>query len=105
MGFVDQHIDIRARVEVRRHVAELVDHRYDNSAVIIQQQLIQCPDAAGMFEIAQPQGRQVLQHLIFQLVAVNHQQHGRLIRLWCLKQHLGGLDHREGLTAALGVPN
>ena len=35
MGFVDQYIDVGAGVEIRRHVAEFVDHRHDDAAVVI----------------------------------------------------------------------
>ena len=31
VGLVDQHEDVRPRVEVRRHVAELVDRRDDDA--------------------------------------------------------------------------
>ena len=49
--------------------------------------------------------REILEHLIFQLVAVDHQQDGRLLRLVRLEEQLGGLDHRVGLAAALRVPD
>ncbi len=35
VGFVDQDVDVRARVQVRRHVAELVDHRHDDAPVVV----------------------------------------------------------------------
>ncbi len=80
VGLVDQHVDVRAGVEVRRHVAELVDHRDDDATVVVAQQLVQLGDAVGVLQIAQPQRRQVAEHLVFQLVAVDHQQHRRLVR-------------------------
>lgn len=79
MRLVDEHIDVLPQVQVRRHAAELVDHRHDDAPVIDLQQLVQPPDAAGVFQIPQPQRRQVLEHLVFQLVAVDHQQHRRLV--------------------------
>ena len=33
-----------------------------------------------MLQVANAQSDQVFQHLVFQLVAVDHQQHGRLVR-------------------------
>ena len=58
-----------------------------------------------MFHVCQAERGQVLEHLIFQLVAVDHQEDGRLLRLGCLEEHLGRLDHRVGLAAALRVPD
>ena len=37
VGFVDEDVDIRAGVEVRRHVAELVDHRDDDAPIVVLQ--------------------------------------------------------------------
>jgi hypothetical protein len=105
VGLVDEHVDVRARVEVRRHVAELVDHRHDDAPVVVAQQLVEPGDAAGVLQVAQAQRREVLEHLIFQLVAVDHQQHGGLVRLGRAEQPLRRLDHREGLAAALGMPD
>ncbi len=105
VGLVDQHEDVRPRVEVRRHVAELVDHRDDDAAVVLLEQLVQLRDAVGVRHVAQPDRRQVPEHLVFQLVAVDHHQDGRLLRLRRLEQQLGGLDHRVGLAAALRVPD
>ena len=34
VGLVDQHEDVLARVQIRRHVAELVDHRHDDAPVV-----------------------------------------------------------------------
>jgi len=83
VGFVDQHVDVRARVQVRRHVAELVDHRHDDAAVVVAQQLVEPGDAAGVLQVALAQRGQVLEHLVFQLVAGDHQQHGGLVRPGC----------------------
>ena len=72
------------RVEVRRHVAELVDHRHDDAPVVLPflvEQLVQRRDAVGVRHVAQAHRREVLEHLVFQLVAVDHQQDGRLLRL------------------------
>ena len=35
VGFVDEDVDVRARIEVRRHVSELVDHRHDDAPIIV----------------------------------------------------------------------
>ena len=102
---VDQDVDVRPRVQVRRHVAELVDHRHDDAAVVVLQQLVEPRDAAGVLHVAQAQRREVLEHLVFQLVAVDHQQDGRLVRLGRLEEQLRRLDHGEGLAAALRVPD
>ena len=92
-------------VQVRRHVAELVDHRHDDAPVILPQQPVQRRDAVGVRHVAQAHRRQILEHLIFQLVAVDHQQDGRLLRLGRLEEQLRRLDHRVGLAAALRVPD
>lgn len=55
--------------------------------------------------LPRPSAARVLEHLVFQLVAVDHQQHGRLVGLGCAEQPLRRLDHGEGLAAALGVPD
>ncbi len=47
----------------------------------------------------------VLEHLVFQLVAVDHQEDGRLDRLGRPKKLFSRLDHGEGLAAALSVPH
>ena len=58
-----------------------------------------------MRHVAKPDRGQILQHLIFQFVAIDHQQDRRLLRLGRSEKQLGGLDHRVGLAAALGVPD
>ncbi len=88
-----------------RHVAELVDHGHDDAAVVVAQQLVEPGDAAGVLQVTQAERGEVLEHLVFQLVAVDHQQDGRLVRLGGAEQPLGRLDHGEGLAAALGVPD
>ncbi len=54
-----------------------------------------------MHDVPQAQRRQVLKHLVFELVAVNHEQDRRLLRLVRFKQQFRSLDHRVGLAAAL----
>ena len=103
--FVDEDVDVPPRVQVRRHVAELVDHRHDDPAVVVPKKLIETGDAARVLQIAQAERGEVLEHLVFQLVAVDHQQHRRLVRLGSPEKHLRRLDHREGLAAALRVPD
>ena len=105
VGFVDEDVDIRARVEIRRHIAELVDHRHDDAPVVVLQQLVEPGDATGVLQVAQAERGEVLEHLVFQLVAVDHQEHGRLVRLGRAEEPLRRLDHGEGLAAALGVPD
>ncbi len=102
---VDQNIDVRAHVDPRGHVAKLVDHRHDDTPIIIFQQLIEPGDAACMFQVAETERGEVPEHLVFQLVAVDHQQDGRFIRLRRTEQLFCGLDHREGLATALRVPD
>ncbi len=34
MGFVDEHVDVRAFVDLRWQVAKFVDHRDDDAAVV-----------------------------------------------------------------------
>ncbi len=58
-----------------------------------------------MLQVAQAERGEVLEHLVFQLVAVDHQQDGRLVRLGRAEEQLRRLDHGEGLAAALGVPD
>ena len=102
---IDQHVDIGAGVEIRGHIAELVDHRHDDAAVVGGEQLVEAGDAAGVLHIAQAEGGEIFKHLIFQLVAVDHQQHGGLVGGGKAEQQFGGLDHREGFATALGVPD
>ena len=104
MGLVDQHVDVRPRADVRGHVVELVDHRDDDPAIVVPQQFHQPADAVGVLDVLQPEHRQVPQHLIFQFVAVDQQQDGRLLGLRGLEEQFGRLDHRERLAAALRVP-
>jgi hypothetical protein len=105
VGLVDEDVDVRAGVEIRRHVAELVDHRHDDAPVIVLQKLVEPGDAGGMFQIAQAERGKVLEHLVFQLVAVDHQQHGRLVGRLLAKKPLRRLDHGKRLATALGVPD
>lgn len=48
---------------------------------------------------------EILEHLIFELVAVDHQQHCRLVGGLFPEQFFCSLDHGEGLAAALGMPD
>ena len=91
--------------EIRRHVAELVDHRHDDAPVVVLQELVEPGDAAGVLQIAEAERGEVLEHLIFQLVAVDHQEDGRLVRLGRAEEPLRRLDHGESLAAALSVPD
>ena len=88
MRFIDQDIDVRSRVEVFRHVAELVNRRHDDAAIVFLQQTVEPDDAAAVFKSAQSKRSKVLEHLVFQLVAVDHQKDGRLVSL-----------RRAGITA------
>ena len=54
--------------------------------------------------LPRPQRGEVLEHLIFQLVAVDHEEDGGLVRPGRTEKLFRRLDHGEGLTAALGVP-
>lgn len=105
VGLVDQHVNVGPGIQVSRHVREFLDRRDDDAAIVILQQRIECVDAGGRLHVVQTQCLQVSYHLVFQLVAVDEQQDGWLFRLRRFEQHLGGLDHREGLAAALGMPN
>ena len=58
-----------------------------------------------MLKVAEAEGGEVLEHLIFQLVAVDHQQHGGLVGFWGTEEPLRCFDHRESFAAALGVPD
>jgi len=92
VGFVDEDVDVRARVEIRRHVAELVDHRHDDAPVVATQQLVEPGDATGVLQVALAERGEVLEHLIFQLVAVDHQEDGITIAL--------GLNRSTGTVSA-----
>ncbi len=86
LGLVDQDVDVRAGIDIGWHIAELVDHRHDDTPIVLLQQLVEPGDAASMFQIAQTECGKVLEHLVFQLVSVNHQEDGRLVRLGCAKE-------------------
>ena len=102
---VDQDIDVRAGIDIGRHIAELVDHGDDDAPVVVTQKLVEPGNAGGMFQIAQPQRSKIFEHLVFQLVPVDHQEDGRLLRLRRTKEQLRRLDHGEGLAAPLGMPD
>ena len=105
MGLVDQHVDVFPGVDVRRQVPELMDHGHDDPPVVVLQQSFQFRNGVGMGHILQTDGRQIFEHLVFQFVAVDHQQDGGLVGLRRLKEQFGGLDHSIGLAAPLGVPD
>ena len=52
VGFVDEDVDVFPLVQVRRDVAEFVDHRDDDAAVVVAQELVEPGDAGGVFEVA-----------------------------------------------------
>ena len=68
-------------------------------------QPVQLRDRIRVRHVAQPDRRQIPQHLVFQLVAVDHEQHGWLLRLRRPEQQLRALHQRVGLAAALRVPH
>ena len=57
VGFVDEDVDVRALVEIRRHVAELVDHRHDDAPVVVPKQPVEPRDAAGVLQVAKAPAR------------------------------------------------
>ena len=61
---VDQHVDVAPRVDVHRHVAELVDHRHDDAPVVVLEQSVEHGNVVRVLQVADPQGRQVFQHLV-----------------------------------------
>ena len=103
--FVDENVDVRANIDIGRHIAELVDHRHNNAPVVVAQQLVEPGDAASVLQIAQTECGEVLEHLVFQLVAVDHQEDGWLVGFGCTEELFSHLDHGEGFTAPLGVPD
>jgi hypothetical protein len=105
MGLVDEDVDVRAHVEIRRHVAEFMDHRHDDAPVVVLQQLVEPPDTPRMLQISQTQRGEVLEHLVLQLVAVDHQQDSRLVRLGRTEKPLRRLDHCKSFAATLSVPD
>jgi len=56
VGFVDEDVDVFPLVQVRRDVAEFVDHRDDDAAVVVAQELVEPGDAGGVFEVAEVEG-------------------------------------------------
>lgn len=105
VGLVDHHEDVRPLAEVGEHPLKLVDGRDDDAAVVVPEQLVERGDTIGMLNVLDAQRREVSQHLIFQLVAIDEDEDGGLVRFGRLEQQLGRLDHRERLPAALRVPN
>ena len=49
-----------AGVEIRWHVAELVDHRDDDAPIVVLQQPVEPSAAVGVFQVAQAECGQVL---------------------------------------------
>ena len=85
---------------------ELVDHRDDDAAVVVLQQLVQLRDAVGVLDVVQPErspdSRSIwssssLRSISSKTVGLSASRR--------LEQQLGGLDHREGLAAPLRVPD
>jgi hypothetical protein len=44
VGYVDEEVDVLPLVQVRRHVAEVVDHRVCDAVVVVAQELIEPGD-------------------------------------------------------------
>ena len=84
---------------------ELVDHRYDNAPVVVLQQPVKPGDALGMLQVAETDRFQVLQHLIFQFVTVDHQEDGWFVCRRSAEEQFRRFNHGEGLAAALGMPD
>ena len=51
-------------IQVRRYVAELVDHRHDDASVVVAQELVEPGDAAGVLQVAQAERGEVLEHFV-----------------------------------------
>ncbi len=105
MGFIDQHVDVAAQVQIGGHVAELVDGRDDEAAIVAAEQLVQPGDAVGVLDVLHAERGQVLEQLVFQFVAVDQQQDGGLVGFGRFEEQFGRLEHGEGLAAALRVPD
>ena len=85
-----------------------MDHRHDDAAIVsplLIEEFIERRNRAGVLNIADSQCHQILEHLIFELVAIDHQKHGRLLCLVGLEKKLRGLDHRVRLAASLRMPH
>ena len=50
-----------------------MDHRHDDAPVVVAQELIEPGDAVGVFQITQAERREVLEHLVLQLIPVDHE--------------------------------
>ena len=55
MGFIDQHVDVAARIQIGGHVAELVDGRDDEAAIIAAEQLVQAGDGVRVLDVLHAQ--------------------------------------------------
>ena len=100
MGFIDQHVDVAARIQIGGHVAELVDGRDDEAAIVAAEQLVQSGDGVRVLDVLHPQRGQVLEQLIFQFVAIDQQQDGGLVGGGRFEEQFRRLQHGEGLAAA-----
>ena len=108
MGLVYENENILAGIELRWHVTEFVDHGDDDTAIILAflvQQLVERGDAVGVRHVGHADGREILQQLIFQLIAVDHEQDGRLLRFVRPEEKFCCLNHRVGFAASLRVPD
>ena len=105
MGFIDQHVDVFAFVHICRHLTEFMNHTHNNAPEIIFQKPLQLPDAFSLLHVVHSNRFQVLQHLIFQLVAINHQQNGGLLTFGSFEQQFSYFNHRIGLATPLCVPD
>jgi hypothetical protein len=72
---------------------------------ILVEQPVQSCDAIRVLHVCHAKRGKILEHLIFQLVAVDHQKDSRFLRFVRFEQKLRRLDHRIGFTTPLRMPH
>src|SRR5262249_5959738 len=108
VSLVDQDENVAPQVDICPHVAKFVNHRHYDAAIILPllvEELVESCNTVGVRDVGHSDGRKVLEHLIFEFVAVDHEQDGRLLRFVGLEEQLGRLDHRVCLAASLRMPD
>jgi hypothetical protein len=105
MGFIHQHEDVGAGVQVGRDVVEFVNHREDQAARIGLEQVAQVTFGERQVHLPEADRFQVLEELALQFVAVHDEQDSGVLEGGRFEQQTGQGEHGVGLAGALRVPD
>ena len=105
MGFVNQDNDVFTLVQVSVNTVKLVDERNDKSSIIRGEQFTKVFLASCRHDIRKAERFKVLEHLVFQLYPVHHNQDCRILKAFHPSQLVSGDYHRESFARTLRVPD